>query len=100
MASSCRGCLQRLRRAILTLFVMFMMVGSLLVCSTPLLICILDVVLPWILLSSRLGYAYDLRVLWASYSLGSSLLDIPTISLLRSVIIICKLPVLRFESLT
>lgn len=89
MASSCRGCLQRLRRAILTLFVMFMMVGSLLVCSTPLLICILDVVLPWILLSSRLGYAYDLRVLWASYSLGSSLLDIPTISLLRSVIIIC-----------
>lgn len=89
MASSCSGCLQRLRRAILTLFVMFMMVGSLLVCSTPLLICIMDVMLPWILLSIRLGYASDLRVLWASYSFGSSLLDIPTISLLRSVIIIC-----------
>nr|ADE75714.1 unknown [Picea sitchensis] len=88
MASSCSGCLQRLRRAILTLFVMFMMVGSLLVCSTPLLICIMDVMLPWILLSIRL-YASDLRVLWASYSFGSSLLDIPTISLLRSVIIIC-----------
>lgn len=89
MASSCRGCLQRLRRAILTLFVMLMMVGSLLVCFTPLLMCILDVMLPWILLSTSLGYASDLRMLWASYSFGSSLLDIPTISLLRSVVIIC-----------
>ncbi|KAH9326080.1 hypothetical protein KI387_006258, partial [Taxus chinensis] len=86
MASTC---LQKMHRAILTVFIVFVMVGSLVFCSAPVLVCILDMVLPCALLSSFTYYSCDFKVDWTSYSFGSSPLDIPFISMLRSLFIIC-----------
>eukprot|EP01018_Ginkgo_biloba_P020298 Gb_28413 [translate_table: standard] len=47
-----RGSLESLRRGIVTVFIMVIMVGSLLTCSGPVLVAVMDVILPCTLLSS------------------------------------------------
>ncbi|XP_059074095.1 uncharacterized protein LOC131069121 isoform X4 [Cryptomeria japonica] len=85
MASSC---LQKMQRAALTVFIMFVMVGSLIFCSAPVVVCILDVVLPYALLSSFRYCSCGFKVDWTTYNFGFSLVDIPFISLLRSMSIL------------
>uniref|UniRef100_A0A0C9S4B7 TSA: Wollemia nobilis Ref_Wollemi_Transcript_25419_2929 transcribed RNA sequence n=1 Tax=Wollemia nobilis TaxID=56998 RepID=A0A0C9S4B7_9CONI len=83
-----RGSLEGVRRGIRTVFFMVIMLGSLLVFSAPVFVAIADIVVPSALLSafrSRHGLKLD----WNVYNFRSSLIDIPLISLIRSLIIIC-----------
>ncbi|GLJ06806.1 hypothetical protein SUGI_0048810 [Cryptomeria japonica] len=97
MASSC---LQKMQRAALTVFIMFVMVGSLIFCSAPVVVCILDVVLPYALLSSFRYCSCGFKVDWTTYNFGFSLVDIPFISLLRSMSILCVYSVFDAPSLS
>ncbi|EFJ22111.1 hypothetical protein SELMODRAFT_106067 [Selaginella moellendorffii] len=78
------------RRVVVTLFFMLAMLGSLMVSSGPLFVSVTDITV--LLLSAMLGCSSCLFSLseWRAYSFRSSVIDIPLLSLIRSVIIICK----------
>jgi hypothetical protein len=86
------GGLESVKRACRTLFFMILMLGSLLVSSVPLLVTIADISIPCIVLSTFTccESCFSFRVDWSSYSFHSSLVDIPLISLVRSLAAICK----------
>ncbi|CAO2815318.1 unnamed protein product [Amaranthus hypochondriacus] len=82
--------MERLRRCLKTLFFMLAMIASLLVQCLPLLVAVGDVVVPCILVSSFTcvscyGFKQHLR----RYAFKSSLIDIPLVSVLRSLLITC-----------
>lgn len=89
MAAS-KGNLERFRRVIRTMFFMLTMVASLLVLSLPALVSVGDVLVPFALISSFtcircVGFREHLQ----RYGFRSSLIDIPLVSVVRSLIITC-----------
>lgn len=85
-----RGNLESFRRGIRTAFFMVFMLGSLLVISAPVFVAIADIVIPFALLSTyKCISCHSLKLDWGSYSFRSSLVDIPLISVVRSLIIVC-----------
>ncbi|KAK7271153.1 hypothetical protein RJT34_26809 [Clitoria ternatea] len=83
-------CFEKLRRFVRTVFFVAALVTSLLVTSLPVLVAVLDVLVPCVLISSFTcvrccGFKEHLR----RYAFKSSLTDIPLVSVIRSFIIIC-----------
>lgn len=93
---------ETIKRAFRTVFFMVIMVISLLVSSAPLLVSIVDVVAPCILLSTFAccSSCFTLNHDWAAYSFRTSLMDIPLLSLIRSLAIFCVYSVCGIPSLT
>lgn len=83
------GC-ERLRRCLRTLFFMLAMMASLLVQCLPLLVAIGDVLVPCALVSSfTCVRCYGFKQHLKRYAFKSSLIDIPLVSVLRSLLITC-----------
>ncbi len=88
---------ERIRRIIRTVFFMVAMVASLLVSSLPVLVAIGDVLVPCVLISSfTCVRCYGLKEHFRRYAFKSSLTDIPLVSVVRSLIIICTLRYIFF----
>ncbi|KAI4355704.1 hypothetical protein L6164_004453 [Bauhinia variegata] len=83
-------CFEKVRRCIRTVFFMVAMMASLLVMSLPVLVAVLDVLVPCVLISSfTCVRCYGFREHLHRYAFKSSLTDIPIVSVIRSLIIIC-----------
>lgn len=81
---------ERLRRCLRTVFFMLAMVASLLVQCLPLLVAIGDVLVPCVLVSSfTCVRCYSFKQHLRRYAFKSSLIDIPLVSVLRSLLITC-----------
>ncbi|CAN6456219.1 unnamed protein product [Victoria cruziana] len=84
MASG-KGLVERLRRVLRTAFFMVTMVASLLLFSATVIVAVADVVVPSSLLPVFSGR--NLRPQFVSYGFRHSLIDVPVISVIRSLII-------------
>lgn len=86
-----RGKMERVNRATRTVFVMLIMIGSLVASSAALIVVLADIIVPCALLSifTCCNSCYTLKFDWNTYCFRSSLVDIPLLSLVRSIIIIC-----------
>lgn len=83
---------EKLRRCVRTVFFMVAMVVSLLVSSLPLLVALGDVLVPFVLISSfTCVRCYGFNEHLHRYAFKSSLTDIPLVSVVRSIIIICTI---------
>ncbi|KAL6568087.1 hypothetical protein OROHE_003771 [Orobanche hederae] len=81
---------EKVLRCVRTVYFMVVMVGSLLVVALPLVVVVSDVVLPCLLIPSfTCVKCYSFREHLRRYSFKSSLMDIPLVSIIRSLIIIC-----------
>lgn len=94
-----RGSLETLKRCGRTLFFLVNMVGSLFVSSGPLLVSILDI---FVVLSAFTccRSCFSFRADWATYSFRGSLVDIPLLSVGRSLAALCKLSSLLLQRTT
>ncbi|KAM1132214.1 hypothetical protein FF1_046633 [Malus domestica] len=82
--------LEKVRRCLRTVFFMVAMVASLLVSSLPALVAIGDMLVPCVLISSfTCVTCYGFKEHLHRYAFKSSLTDIPLVSFIRSLIIIC-----------
>ncbi|XP_072967800.1 uncharacterized protein [Typha angustifolia] len=90
MAPGAKGNLERIRRGFRTAAFMLTMVASLLLLSAPVLVAVGDVAVS-LALASRFACArcYSLRSHMERYGFKSSLMDIPLVSIVRSLIITC-----------
>eukprot|EP01018_Ginkgo_biloba_P021043 Gb_13616 [translate_table: standard] len=97
-----RGGMESLRRATWTVFFMVIMVGSLISSSAALIVAITDIILPCALLSTFTccTTCYRLKFDWNTYDFRSSLVDIPLLSLVRSIIILCAYYICDVHSLS
>lgn len=85
-----KGAMEKVRRFVRTVYFMLAMVASLLVLSAPLLVAIVDVLVPWVLISSFTCVScYSFKEHLQKYSFKTSLTDIPLVSIVRSLIITC-----------
>lgn len=85
-----KGALEKVRRFVRTVYFMLVMVASLLVLSAPLLVAMVDVLVPWVLISSFTCVScYSFKEHLQKYSFKTSLTDIPLVSIVRSLIITC-----------
>lgn len=92
-----KGNMERIRRGIRTVFFMLTMVASLLVLSLPILVAAGDVLVSFALISSfSCVGCYGFRDHLQRYGFRSSLIDIPFVSVVRSVVITCKIGCLAF----
>jgi len=85
-------CFEKLRRFARTVFFVAALLASLLVTSLPVLVAVVDVLVPCVLVSSFTcvkcyGFTEHLR----RYAFKSSLTDIPLVSVIRSFVIICMI---------
>lgn len=75
-------------------FLLTMLASLLLVCAPPLLVVILDLLLPSALLSAASNHSSYSTIRLSShlksYRFQSSLVDIPLVSVARSLLILCK----------
>lgn len=93
-----KGGMEKARRIVRTVYFMVVMVASLLVQSAAVLVLIADVVVPCILVQSfTCVRCYSFREHLQRYSFKSSLMDIPLVSIIRSLIILCNSPVFIFS---
>ncbi|KAK9266301.1 hypothetical protein L1049_001823 [Liquidambar formosana] len=84
------GVVEKMRRCARTVFFMVAMVVSLLVSSLPVLVAVADVLVPCALISSfTCVRCYSFREHLQRYDFKSSLMDIPLVSVTRSLIITC-----------
>lgn len=82
--------LEKARRGVRTVYFMVAMVSSLLVVALPVVVAIVDAVLPCLLISSfTCVKCYSFREHFQRYAFKSSLVDIPLVSIIRSLVIIC-----------
>ncbi|KAF2297597.1 hypothetical protein GH714_000109 [Hevea brasiliensis] len=89
-AKGCVLVLDKVRRCVRTVIFMVAMVASLLVSSMPVLVAIGDVLVPCVLVSSFTCLScYGFKEHLHRYAFKSSLTDIPLVSVVRSLIIIC-----------
>ncbi|XP_020099271.1 uncharacterized protein LOC109717780 isoform X2 [Ananas comosus] len=90
MAAGGKGAVERVRRGLRTALFMLTMAASLLVASAPVLVAVGDVAVS-LVLASRLACArcYGVRAHVERYGFKSSLMDVPLVSILRSLIITC-----------
>lgn len=87
--------LEKVRRGVRTVYFMVAMVSSLLVVALPVVVAIVDALLPCLLISSfTCVKCYSFREHLLRYAFKSSLVDIPLVSIIRSLVIICKVSVL------
>ena len=85
-------CFEKLRRCVRTVFFVAALVASLLVTSLPVLVAVVDVLVPCTLISSfTCVRCYSFREHLSRYAFKSSLTDIPLVSVIRSLIIICMI---------
>ncbi|KAK9149748.1 hypothetical protein Scep_008505 [Stephania cephalantha] len=85
-----KGNLERIRRCVRTVFFMLTMVVSLLILSAPVLVAIGDVLVPWLLLPSFICVrCHSFKEHLRRYGFRSSLIDIPLVSVVRSLVITC-----------
>ncbi|XP_055825467.1 uncharacterized protein LOC129894008 [Solanum dulcamara] len=90
MASMGKGGLEKVRRCLRTIYFMMVMLVSLLVLSAPVMVAIGDVLLPSVLISSfTCVRCYSFKEHLHRYDFKTSLMDIPLVSILRSLIISC-----------
>ncbi|XP_044487137.1 uncharacterized protein LOC123212142 [Mangifera indica] len=90
MASKGWLVLEKLRRIFRTVYFMVAMVASLMVSSLPVLVAVCDVLVPCVLISSFTCVAcYGFKEHLLRYDFKSSLTDIPLVSIVRSLTIIC-----------
>ncbi|XP_028756189.1 uncharacterized protein LOC114715481 [Neltuma alba] len=83
-------CFEKTRRCFRTVFFMVAMLVSLLVTSLPVLVALVDVLVPSVLLSNFMCVSCrSFKVHWRRYAFKSSLIDIPLVSVVRSLIILC-----------
>ncbi|VVB00414.1 unnamed protein product [Arabis nemorensis] len=81
---------EKARRCLRTMFFMATMTASLLASSLPVLITVVDVVVPCLIVSSITCLTcYSASEHFLQYSFKNSFIDVPLISLLRSLAIIC-----------
>ncbi|XP_057772736.1 uncharacterized protein LOC130992204 [Salvia miltiorrhiza] len=81
---------EKVRRGVRTVYFMVAMVSSLLVVALPVVVAIVDAVLPCLLISSfTCVKCYSFREHLQRYAFKSSLVDIPLVSIIRSLVIIC-----------
>lgn len=96
-AKGCVFLLDKVRRCVRTVIFMVAMVASLLVSSMPVLVAIGDVLVPCVLVSSFTCLScYRFKEHLHRYAFKSSLTDIPLVSVVRSLIIICTFFFLKF----
>ncbi|KAF2323281.1 hypothetical protein GH714_034444 [Hevea brasiliensis] len=89
-AKGCVLVLDKVRRCVRTVIFMVAMVASLLVSSMPVLVAIGDALVPCVLVSSFTCLScYGFKMHLHRYAFRSSLTDIPLVSVVRSLIIIC-----------
>jgi len=85
-------CFEKLRRFARTVFFVAALVASLLVTSLPVLVAVVDVLVPCVLISSfTCVKCYGFKEHLRRYAFKSSLTDIPLVSVIRSFIIICTI---------
>ncbi|KAG5537609.1 hypothetical protein RHGRI_024902 [Rhododendron griersonianum] len=85
-----KGAFEKARRFVRTVYFMVAMVASLLVLSAPLLVSVVDILVPWVLISSfTCVRCYSFQEHLRRYSFKTSLTDIPLVSIVRSLIITC-----------
>ncbi|KEH28729.1 putative haloalkane dehalogenase [Medicago truncatula] len=90
MAKGGQCLLEKLWRCIRTVFFVVALVVSLIVTSLPVVVAVVDVLVPCVLISNfTCVNCYSFKQLLRRYSFKSSLMDIPLVSVLRSFIIIC-----------
>ncbi|KAL0441596.1 UNVERIFIED_CONTAM: hypothetical protein Sradi_0098500 [Sesamum radiatum] len=81
---------EKLRRGVRTVYFMVVMVASLLVVSLPVVVSVADAVLPCLIIPSfTCVKCYSFREHLQRYAFKSSLMDIPLVSIIRSLIITC-----------
>ncbi|KAL0415309.1 UNVERIFIED_CONTAM: hypothetical protein Slati_3362800 [Sesamum latifolium] len=81
---------EKLRRGVRTVYFMVVMVASLLVVSLPVVVSVADAVLACLLIPSfTCVKCYSFREHLQRYAFKSSLMDIPLVSIIRSLIITC-----------
>ncbi|KAL0429812.1 UNVERIFIED_CONTAM: hypothetical protein Sradi_0607200 [Sesamum radiatum] len=81
---------EKVRRSVRTVYFMVAMVSSLVVVSLPVVVAIADAVLPCLLIPSfTCVKCYSFREHLKRYAFKSSLMDIPLVSIVRSLIITC-----------
>ncbi|KAL8056205.1 hypothetical protein ABFX02_04G104300 [Erythranthe guttata] len=81
---------EKFRRGVRTVYFMVAMMSSLVVVSLPVVVAIGDAVLPCLLIPSfACVKCYSFREHLERYAFRSSLMDIPLVSIVRSLIIIC-----------
>ncbi|PIA65426.1 hypothetical protein AQUCO_00100725v1 [Aquilegia coerulea] len=89
-SSSGKGNIERIRRFIRTVFFMLTMLASLLILSLPLLVAIGDVLVPFVLLPNfTCVRCFSFKQHLHRYGFTSSLMDIPFVSVIRSLVITC-----------
>ncbi|XP_077227286.1 uncharacterized protein LOC143860494 [Tasmannia lanceolata] len=85
-----KGNLERIRRGIRTVFFMLTLVASLLVFSAPILVAICDIFVLSVLISSfTCVRCHGFRDHMVRYGFRTSLIDIPLVSVIRSLVITC-----------
>ncbi|KAF3676590.1 hypothetical protein T459_10851 [Capsicum annuum] len=85
-----KGVVEKVRRCLRTIYFMVVMLLSLLMLSAPVMVAIGDVLLPTVLISSfTCVRCYSLKEHLQSYAFTTSLMDIPLVAILRSLIISC-----------
>ncbi|PKA49045.1 hypothetical protein AXF42_Ash010729 [Apostasia shenzhenica] len=90
MAVGGKGNIERIWRGLRTVFFMLTMIASLLVLSAPVFVAVGDVASSLALASNFACLrCYSIRAHLENYSFRSSLMDIPLISIMRSLIITC-----------
>ncbi|KAG8388300.1 hypothetical protein BUALT_Bualt02G0111200 [Buddleja alternifolia] len=81
---------EKVRRCVRTAYFMVAMVTSLLVVALPVVVAVSDAVLPCLLIPSfTCVKCYSFKEHLQRYAFKSSLMDIPLVSIVRSLIIIC-----------
>ncbi|GAU44483.1 hypothetical protein TSUD_261230 [Trifolium subterraneum] len=90
MAKGGQCLFEKVRRCIRTVFFVIALVVSLIVTSLPVVVAVVDILVPFVLISNfTCVKCYSFKQHFHRYSFKSSLMDIPLVSLLRSFIIIC-----------
>ncbi|XP_027122691.1 uncharacterized protein [Coffea arabica] len=89
-SSGGKGGMEKVRRVLRTAYFMVLMMASLVVQSAAVLVAIADVLVPCFLIQSfTCVTCYSFREHLRRYGFRSSLMDIPLVSIIRSLIIIC-----------
>jgi hypothetical protein len=92
MAKGGQCLFEKVRRCIRTVFFVVALVVSLIVTSLPVVVAVVDILVPFVLISNfTCVKCYSFKEHFHRYSFKSSLMDIPLVSVLRSFIIICIL---------
>ncbi|KAH6756609.1 alpha/beta-Hydrolases superfamily protein [Perilla frutescens var. hirtella] len=92
---------QKLRRSVRTAYFVVVMVASLLAVSLPLVVAISDAVLPCLLIPSFTCVGcVSLRENLRRYAFRSSLMDIPVVSIIRSIIIMSAYSICDLQALS